>query len=352
MDPSNFAVINACNPVHIERESDVHVDYTDGIYFDGPKMVKKCLSWHSIPAAFGTEFFVYKHENWQKIMQYDHILVMIKDDLATLEPLIKKFKLMGKIVGIAFHENGNYFSNSSQNLNWLLDFKKIADQGDYFWNVNMHLDEFFNQILSVPVFSSWHGIPYEWNHGLIVPREDREGIMIGTRTLSQYLRRNTLYAIGMAHSIAEEFKTHITYFSEDPIPLDAISEVFASLGLHRVNVVKGPRSYEEWLKVIASHRVLFHTDASETLGQVVGDAMLLDVPSVGSFSTNNELQYTQSDLKRATARLGSLYEELVAAKDKMYDIQHVKSRRNFKEKTSFEGLRKHHEENLFSWLKK
>ena len=350
MDLSNFAVLNTCNPIHLERESDVHVDYTDGNYFEGPKMVKKCVSWHSIPAAFQTEFFVYGHEKWQKVMQYDHILVMIKDDLAKIEPLIKKLKLMGKTVGIAYHENGNYFSNSCHNLNFLLDFKKLVDMGDYFWNLNVCLDSFFKQMLDVPVFSCWHGVPYEWDHGFTVPRGDRRGIMIGTRTLNQTLRRNTLYAIGLAARVAKEYDTHVTYFSEDPIDPIKLNSVFDDCGFGNINVLRGPRSYEEWLQIIAPHRVLFHLDASETLGQVVADAMMLDIPSVGSFTTNNNLQSSESNLQHASVRLGTLLEELQVAGEKIYDMKHTNSRRIFKKRTSLEGLREHHERYLFTQL--
>lgn len=352
MKLENLAIINCSNPVHLERESDFYVDYRGGLktYFNGSKMVKKSVSWHSIPAAFETEFFVYKHEGWQGIFKYDHVMVMVKDDLSTLFPLISKLKTMGKVVGIMFHENGNYFSNSAQNLNWLLEFKKLVNKGDYFWNLNVCLEDFFDQILDVPVFSSWHAVPYEWDHGFTVPREDRKGIIIGTRTLSQHLRRNTLYAIGIANKVAEKYNEHVTYFSEDPVPLDSLADVFSTLGLHKVNVVKGPRTYEEWLQIIAPHRLLFHADASETLGQVVGDAMMLDVPSFGSTTTNNYLQYNQSDLKHSAIRLATMFEELIISKEKLYDTRHIKSRRSFKEKTSFEGLRKHHEENLFPCL--
>ncbi len=339
MDLNNFAVLNACNPVNLEREIDRYVDYRSGNYFDGPKMIKKAVSWHSIPAAFQTEFFVYNRPKWQEILKYDHIMVMIKDDLPNLVPLITKLKKMNKIVGLGFHENGNYFSNSAQNLNWLMQFKQLVDMGDYFWNLNVCLEDFFKQFLDVHVFSSWHGVPYEWDHGLTVPREDRKGIMIGTRTLSQHLRRNTLYAIGIADRVAQELDTHVTYFSEDSIDVGDLWGIFQQCGFKHVSLINGPTSYEEWLKVIAPHKILFHLDASETLGQVVLDAALLDISSVGSFTTNNNLMNSEADLRTAKNKLSFAYRGLKTIQMGM-----------LKNKTSFEGLRKHHKENLFPCL--
>lgn len=341
MDLNKYAVLNACNPIYLERESDEYVDYRGGplTYFEGNKMVRKAISWHSIPAAFETEFFVFNKPGWQGVLKYDHILVMIKDDLPAVVPLIQKLKTMNKIVGLAFHENGNYFSMKAQDLNWLANLKHLVDMTHYFWNLNICLKDFFETLFKVPVFSCWHGLPYFWKHDFTVKPEDRKGIMIGTRTLTQSLKRNTLYSIGIAASVAKELGTFATYFSEDGIEPKQLQNLFEELNIG-VNVIKGPTSYEEWLKIIATHKVLFHTDASETLGQVVGDAALVGVPSVGSMTTNNVLLDTECTIEVARDNLIKMY-------GRPFCDMSV-----FKDLTSLDGLRKQHVDNLFPNINK
>jgi len=342
MIPLNkLTVLNTCNPVHIERESDVYVDYRpeSGSWFTEDKMLKKCVSWHSIAACFETEFFVYKKDGWQNVYKYNNILLMVKDDIQELFPLVKKLKSMKKIVGIAFHENGNFFSMKSLDFAWLKQLKELVDQCDYFWNLNIPIEDMFTELFNVPVFSCWHGFPYEeWNHNFTVPKEKREGILIGTRTLNQNLKRNTLYSIFGANKVAKQNNTFSTFFCEDQLDIAQFEKYLYTLGLENIRVVKGPVSYEDWLKLIAKHKVLYHNDASDTLGQVVGDAALVDVISIGSLTVNSDAMFTSSPhLDNSIYVLsnffdGKIRESLV---------------KEFKEELTLKKLKQKHEKELF-----
>ena len=341
MSREKIAVLNACNPIHVERESDVYVDYQDGNFFDGDTMIKKCVSWHSIPAAFETEFHVYKKEGWQGIFKWDHILVMVKDDPKELFPLISKLKLMKKTVGIAFHENGNYFSLKANDLAWLHELKSLVEMGDYFWNLNVPLEEFFSQVFDVPIFSCWHAFPHDWNHGFTVPIENREGIFIGTRTLSQNLKRNTLFSLGVANKIAAENKTFATFFCEDKIDLKFMQSYLINLGLENTRIIPGPLPYESWLKLIATHKVLFQMDASDTLGQVVGDAVLVGVPSVGGTTVNSHLFGTYCEVGDHAPALSAILENPDTPN------QFEESFAAFRKATSLPTLKEIHKKQLF-----
>lgn len=304
-----FALINASNPVNLHLEADEYVDYRDGLdkCFDGNEIVKKCHSWHSLPAAFESEFFVYNKPMWPGILQYDNIVVLVNRDLEKVVPLIKKLKVAKKKVLVGFHESSDdFFQQASpyhnQEQPWLKKLKELVDMSDGFCNVMNTYNEWFEWYFQKPVLTTRHAAPYtEFKHDFVVPFKEREGIMLGTRTLNQRLRRNTLQGIGIALQVAKELDTFVTWVSEESFKdLEQFSEYFA-IDCSRLKLVKGPLSYENWLKTIAGHKVLFHYDFSCTLGQLVVDAALVDVPCVGGNSDNNFLGGTKTEYQPHSA---------------------------------------------------
>lgn len=318
-----ICLLNASNPRNIAIEYDEYIDYRGGIdsYFSGNKILKKCTSWHSWPASLETEFFVYGKPGWQKCMKYDGIVVCVNRDIDAVKPLVKKLKTANKKVMIAYHENLSTFLKSSENPNFLVSFKSLVGQSDGYLNIIKQSHTFFQALLDVKVHSILHGAPYnEWAHSLTIPRDQRKGIIIGTRTIGQILQRNTWVALVEASQIAKRFDNCVTYLNEDP---PEIKSFFDSLGLNNINVIKGPLAYEDWLSLIAQHKLLIHFDTTRTLGQVVTDAALVGVLAVGGNTDNNRANGTDRDYL-ASFTPSSLNEDVAVKK--------------LKEKTSFEKI--------------
>jgi hypothetical protein len=333
-----FCVLNCSEPFIISNESDEYVDYRSGreTYCSDTKMLKKCISWHSIPASFETEFFVYKKNNWIKSYSYDVVLILIKNHIDEIVPVVKKFKAMGKKVGIGFHENGNYFSTLASNPNFLSQFKDLCELADFYWNLNMRHGDFFKSLLNIPVFNAFHAAPYEWKHGFTVSFENRKDIMIMTRNIASVsLKRNTIYALGIANLVAEEKGCNVTYLTEDSEELRAQRWV-NSLGFERIKVIQGPLDYAEWLKLIARHKVGFHLDSSETLGQVVTDGAMVGVPVVCGDTENNYILKTDSSPGQAREMLARCYEDDINSQLVDYSIP------IYKGVTSFDSLKELH----------
>lgn len=292
----SICVLNASFPVDVSKELDVYVDYRQGLSscFDGQKMLKKVISWHSISVAMETEFFVYKKDGWQNCLKYDKIIVLVREDLEHIKPLISKLKLMKKKVILGFHENTSHFLLFCQDINWLKSFKELLDLSDYYWNSNLSLDKFISSISNIKIYNGTHGVPHEIYSNLSVPINERRDIIVGSRTISQWLPRNTFVALAAANNIANKFNCGVTYISADQIPKDVIDSFFLSLGFKNVNVIEGSMNYDEWLKTIARHKLLIHADQSDTLGQVVADACCVGVPAYGGNSFNNQIAGTNS----------------------------------------------------------
>lgn len=301
----SVCILNASFPVNIGQELDEYVDYRQGLNscFSGDKIIKKCISWHSIAAAHESEFFVYKKPGWERCYEYDHVLVLIREDLNYVEPLINKLKLMKKKVGISFHENGQHFLEFCQNLNWLRDFKTLTDKSDYYLNCNESLERLFLEITNKKVFTTTHAVPHEFCKQFTVERENRKDILIGTRSFSQWLCRNTIVSLSHANYIAKKYNCEATFLCSDQVDTNELSLYLKQIGLEKINVSKAGLSYEDWIKTIARHKCIMHADQSETLGQIAADACSVMVPCYGSTSMNNFIAGTNSFMSETSKKL-------------------------------------------------
>lgn len=285
-----LCLINASNPINTAIEWDEYVDYREGYEacFDGQKILKKCRSWHSIPALFNGEFFVYNKPNWQGVFKYDIVFVLVNRDLKHVIPLVKKLKAQKKKVYVGFHENGADFMSQAMDLNWLSDFQLLVSDCDGYLNVVPQFHVMMSEIFNKPVVDIYHPAPFDiWDTShLKTDFFERRGIMVATRTLNQRLPRNTLSSLFLAQKMASKYDTFFTYVNEDP---PQFSDKLKSMNLDRMNVIQGAQSYEDWLRLLGKHKFVFHSDTSFTLGQVVSDAALVDNMVYGGNTDNSIL---------------------------------------------------------------
>lgn len=325
---TSFCVLNASFPLDVNKELDEYVDFRQGLdsCFEGEKMVKKTISWHSLAAAHDSEFFVYKKSGWEGCLKYDNVLVLVREHFDHVVPLIKKLKMMKKKVGIAYHENAFQFANESQNLNHVLQFKSLCNEADYYWNINDSISEFLKSILNIPILTSVHAYPYEWASQFKSDQSSRDGIILGSRTLGQFLNRYTLYTIGIANKFCKENNTFATYVNCDNVENKFIQDFFDKAGFDKINIIKGPLEYADWLRLISKHKVLFHSDNSETLGQPVADAISVDVPACGGNTTFERFYESGTNLKNASVKLKTYFN---IPNFKQEEFKHFKQRTSY-----------------------
>lgn len=332
----DICVINASNPINTSIEWDEYVDYREGVseIFKSPRPTKMFRSWHSLACCLETEFFVYNKPKWEGVYKYKAVILLVNRDLQAVEPLIKKLKLMKKKVAVGFHENGSDLLLQSMDPNWLVQFKKLIDLAGAQWNVVMQWQDMFRGLHNKSIISSGMAIPFDvWSHGITKPVEERKGILIGTRTLNMRIPRNTWYSLILCNRVAQEVDTHITYLNEDHFDMQ---DYCNKLGLDRIKVVKGPLpSYFDWLELISAHKFVYHYDTAHTLGQVLSDCLLVDVPCYGGNSDNNQYIYTET---------------MSAQKDECWNLVNMypytqpatlESMEFFKVEFCFDGVQKH-----------
>ncbi len=120
----------------------------------------------------------------------------------------------------------------------------------------------------------------QWDFSL--PAEERRGIFIGTREF-KIASRNHLAAMLCARALHTETSEPVTVLNEDH---RAGRRLLESLDFppSSLRVLDGPLPYSRYLRLMASHKLVFQLDRSAVPGQVAGDALLCRIPCVGGDS--------------------------------------------------------------------
>lgn len=119
-----------------------------------------------------------------------------------------------------------------------------------------------------------------WDFGR--PVAERNGIFVGTREFDVFSRRHAA-AMAAACAVAVRRACRVVVLNPDGRRgnklLDGIRES-AGIG-NAMEVVQGRLSYPDYLRLMASCRVVWQLDRSRVPGQVAGDALLCRLPCVG-----------------------------------------------------------------------
>lgn len=172
----------------------------------------------------------------------------------------------------------------SERSRWL-EFQKIASAADGFLSAVPDIESIYHAAGCPQGLSLLTPYPLEfpqWNFE--IPLTERRGVFIGTRELD-IPARNHLLALCEAHGLHERITVMTTktlvgrrYLASLPFDLQ---------------VVDAPLPYDQYLRLMASHRIVFQLDSGAVPGQVAGDALLCGMPCVGGNGGTDRLAFPE-----------------------------------------------------------
>jgi hypothetical protein len=119
-----------------------------------------------------------------------------------------------------------------------------------------------------------------WDFGR--PLAEREGVFIGTREFD-IPSRGHLTALACAAGLGHPVTVINTSGRSGERMIRAVSRA--------IRIVAGPLPYPDYLRLMASHRIVFQCDRSAVPGQVAGDALLCRMPCAGGDSAIERLAF-------------------------------------------------------------
>lgn len=249
-------------------------------------------NYHAYAAATGGAF----HRSMETLEQHPGpVLILLRGNLRESLATVREVKSRGRVVGVTFKEAGR---------NQICALLTQARQCDRLFEVMREaafaiaptpdLAEIYRSLFSLTGEgrAAFIPTPYpleypEWR--ITLPAEEKKGVFIGTRQFGKP-DRNHLHAIILAVEAARRARTRVTLMETaggwERRLLRGLRTRFAEL-----EVVQGPLSYADWLKLLGRHRVVFQLDESSVPGQVAGDAIMAGTPCVGGNGTVERLVF-------------------------------------------------------------
>jgi hypothetical protein len=155
--------------------------------------------------------------------------------------------------------------------------------------------------------------------------EERVGIFIGTREFA-VPSRNHLLAVSTACTLGP-----VTVINTDGRAGERLLRSISP----EINILNGTLPYPEYLRLIASHRIVFQLDRSAVPGQVAGDALLARVPCVGGDGAVDRIAF--ENLSGAQIDAAEVAQELLTD-DHAYRREIERSQRAAAENLSFRAV--------------
>jgi len=170
-----------------------------------------------------------------------------------------------------------------------------------------------------------------------VPRNEQSGIFIGTREWD-VPTRNHLAALLIARQLCEATGEPVTVVNLDGYKgRRLLGELNFPEG--KLRLIEKWKTYPDYLRDVARHKIVLQLDSSHVPGQVAGDALLCRIPGVGGDGAIERIAFSRTCSERRTLdEVASTALELL----KNPQLRHAvvaESQQRARERLSFEAVR-------------
>jgi len=242
------------------------------------------VNYHAYAACTAGSF----HRDAKTISPDSHaVLLLLRRDLKLCLKSLLTLQAAGKVVAVSLKESGSH-----QVSTLLADAAKMVLFREICASANLCLSSTSDL---VPLYlgagaqrAEFLPTPYPvddpcWDFSR--PVNERHGVFLGTREFD-VPSRNHLAALLSARQLGAPVTVCNLDGRQGRCRLQ-------SLGFEegRLRVVEGRMAYPDYLRLVASHRIVFQLDRSAVPGQVAGDALLARVPCVGGDGAVDRLAF-------------------------------------------------------------
>jgi hypothetical protein len=238
------------------------------------------INFHAFAACTQGAFH---HDPRRSIAENTPVLLLLRGDFRASERALAGLKKHGRTVLVSLKETGlHQIAQQLRDRDRLSRFMKIMTQADGCIATTPEAAEIYQsarrslrQVAFIPT-------PYpvedqRWNFCL--PPDKQTGIFVGTREWD-VPSRNHFAALLVARQLCDATGEPITVVNLDGYKARRLlAELKFPQG--KLHVIEKWKSYPDYLRDVARHKVVLQLDRSHVPGQVAGDALLCRIPCVG-----------------------------------------------------------------------
>jgi hypothetical protein len=240
------------------------------------------INFHAYAACTGGAFH---HDASRAIKEETPVLLLLRRDFWASERALDNLKKHGRTVVVSLKETGlHQIAQQLCDHTKLSRFMNILAQADGCIGTTPEAAEVYRCARSKhdPATVAFIPTPYpvenrQWNFS--VAPEDQSGIFVGTREWD-VPSRNHFAALLVARQLCEATGEPVTVVNLDGYKARRLLwKVKFPEG--KIRVIEEQKSYPDYLRMVAGHKIVLQLDHSHVPGQVAGDALLARTVCVG-----------------------------------------------------------------------
>src|SRR6266481_6066089 len=213
------------------------------------------------------------------------VLLLLRSDFRASERALSDLKKQGRTVAVSLKETGlHQIAQQLRDRAKLSRFIKIVAEADGCIATTPEAAEIYQRVRTKrdPATVTFMPTPYpvedqRWNFSL--PANEQSGIFIGTREWD-VPSRNHFAALLVARQLCEATGEPVSVVNLDRHKgCRLLDELQFPRG--KLCLIEKRKSYPDYLRDVARHKIVLQLDGSNVPGQVAGDALLCRIPCLG-----------------------------------------------------------------------
>jgi hypothetical protein len=271
------------------------------------------------------------------------VLLLLRSDFRASERALDDLKKENRTVAISLKETGlHQIAHQLREPGKLSRFMKMAANADGCIATTPEAAEIYQRVRSKrdPATVSFIPTPYpvedqRWNFS--VPAAEQSGIFVGTREWD-VPSRNHFTALLIARHLCEATGEPVTVVNLDGYRgRRLLGELSFPNG--KLRLIEKCKSYPDYLRDVARHKIVLQLDCSHVPGQVAGDALLCRIPCVGGDGAIERIAFSKTcGEDRTIAEIASTALDLLKNADLRSAIV-TESQERASQRLSFQAVR-------------
>jgi len=251
------------------------------------------INFHAFAACTQGAFH---HNTRHAIAENTPVLLLLRGDFRASERALADLKKHGRTVVVSLKETGlHQIAQQLCNRTRLSRFMKIVAEADGSVSTTPEAAEIYQSARWSLRRVAFIPTPYpvedqRWNFGLAP--DEQSGILVGTREWD-VPSRNHFAALLVARQLCDATGEPVTVVNLDGYKgRGLLAEL--KIPQKKLRVVEKWKSYPDYLRVVARHKIVLQLDRSHVPGQVAGDALLCRVPCVGGDGAIERIAFSKT----------------------------------------------------------
>ena len=226
------------------------------------------------------------------------VLLLLRSDFRASERALSDLKKQGRTVAVSLKETGlHQIAQQLRDGAKLSRFMKIVAEADGCIATTPEAAEIYQRVRTKrdPATVTFIPTPYpvedqRWNFSL--PANEQSGIFVGTREWD-VPSRNHFAALLVARQLCETTGEPVTLVNLDGYKARRLLDEL-KFPEGKLRLIEKWKSYADYLRDVARHKIVLQLDRSHVPGQVAGDALLCRVACVGGDGAIERIAFSKT----------------------------------------------------------